>query len=357
MGRRRPWVVVVVLAAAIAAVFVARRLYHPREAESGAAVETEVAVHTGRITKATLHRYVTAYGRVMPEPPEPGAPPAGMILGSQVAGLLVGIDCSEGDRVARGDTLFRLDSRVAEVDVAGAQKALDFAEQTLQRQQKLLPVDGTSRKALLEAEQQRDAAASDLSAAQTRLALTKITAPLSGTVTRIRAKLGQSVDSGTDLAEIVDLDRLVVSAGVPSAEAPLLRKGQPVELGPDRPSGARVSYVGSEVDPATDTVQMRAMLPAKSSYRPGRFIELRVVVGEHEDRLVVPEESLVSRAGEGAWIYLVEGDRAVRRPVTPGLRERGLVEVEGEGLSEGTVIVTKEAYSLPPETKIRILDR
>jgi hypothetical protein len=55
-------------------------------------------------------------------------------------------------------------------------------------------------------------------------------------------------------------------------------------------------------------------------------------------------------------IWLVEGDRAVSRPVKTGLRESGLVEIEGEGLKEGTVIVTEEAYSIPQETKIHIIN-
>jgi len=52
---------------------------------------------------------------------------------------------------------------------------------------------------------------------------------------------------------------------------------------------------------------------------------------------------------------VVEGDRAVRRPVTVGLRDRGLVEVQSDGLEAGMTIVTDDAYSLPEETKIHIV--
>ena len=55
-------------------------------------------------------------------------------------------------------------------------------------------------------------------------------------------------------------------------------------------------------------------------------------------------------------IAVVENNKAVQKPVKTGLREAGLVEVEGDGLKEGLTIVTVGAYALPKETKVRILD-
>jgi hypothetical protein len=43
--------------------------------------------------------------------------------------------------------------------------------------------------------------------------------------------------------------------------------------------------------------------------------------------------------------------------VRVGLHDGGLVEVTGEGLTEGTTIVTDDAYSLPEVTRIRIVGR
>jgi hypothetical protein len=67
--------------------------------------------------------------------------------------------------------------------------------------------------------------------------------------------------------------------------------------------------------------------------------------------------SLVTRGGQGSWLMVVHGDTAVQTPVTPGVRDRGMVEVSGVGLTEGMMVVTVEAYSLPPRTKIRVVVR
>jgi membrane fusion protein (multidrug efflux system) len=354
MTRYRAWFVAGVVALAVLAVVVSmRRTPSPEEDEEAG---TDVAVHVGRITRATLHRFVTAYGNVEPEPAIDGRPPGSALIAPLVGGLLTEIHCVEGNRVSKGTVLFRLDSRVAEVALSKAQKDLEFAEKTYKRQQSLLTEDGTSQKTFQEAEQQLNMARVELSAAQTELALLELTAPLTGTVVRLNAVLGQSVEPNAVLAEIVDLNRLVVGAAVPSREASLLKIGQSVELGSGGSSVGTLTFIGKDIDPSTDTLSVRVSFPVEAGLTPGQFLEVRIITEEHRNCLVVPEDSFVSNVEEGSWIVTVRGDTAIRTPVEGGLREAGLVEVEGPGLKEGIVIVTEDAYSLPEETKIRIVE-
>jgi membrane fusion protein (multidrug efflux system) len=350
---RRMGSLVVAAAVATAFFFVSLGCRNGDSSADGDAVE--VSVHVGAVSRATLHRYVQAYGRVDPEPAGPGKAPARAVIGAPSAGLLAGIECSEGEKVGRGSTLFVLDSRTAEVSVATARTALAYAEKTLARQRELLEAGGTSQRALEEAEQLRDTAANDLAAAETQLDLLQITAPIAGTVVRIDAALGQPVEPNTVLAEIIDLDRLVISLGVPSGEAPNIEPGQRVELAGGSSIFGRVVFVGRDVDPATDTVIVRGSIPPGSQLRPGQFLEFRVVTDEHPDCLVVPEASVVTREGEGSWVMVVNGDTAVRKAVTIGLRENGLVEVSGPDLAEGTTVVTGDAYGLPEKTRVRVV--
>jgi len=343
------------MVAAVLAVIISVTVIKFKTAEKDVEMDTSVAVHVGKIIRTTLHRYVTAYGRVEPEPASDGKLPAAAFIGSPVSGILVQINCTEGLPVSHGDILFRLDSRVAEVVLLKAQKKLKFAEQTYERQKKLFKADGTSQKSFQEAESQFNTAQSELSAAQTQLSLLQIAAPLTGTLVQLNAELGQSVESNTTLAEIIDLDRLVVAVNVPSREAPLLKLGQPVELGLEASATGTLTFISKNIDPKMDTILVRASIPATIEFHPGYFLNIRIICDEHRDCLAVPEESLISSKGEGSWIMIVQGDKAIRKPVKDGLRERGLVEVEGEGLTEGMIIVTEDAYSLPPVTKIHII--
>jgi membrane fusion protein (multidrug efflux system) len=238
-----------------------------------------------------------------------------------------------------------------------AQKTLTYAEAGFDRQKKLLPVEGTSKKAYLEAEAALNQARSDLAAAETDLALLKIQAPLSGTVVKINSEPGESVELSTVLAKIIDLGRLVATVGVPSREAALVKAGQAVMFEGLATEPGHVLYVGSQVDDKNDAVPVRVSLPAGPAFRPGQFLGVRIVCEEKAGCLVVPESAAVADAigADTGLIVVVEGDKALRKPVKFGLREGGLVEVEGEGIKEGLAIVTEDAYAVPNDTKIHVI--
>jgi len=307
------------------------------------------------------------FGTVEPEPASQGRPAAGARVASPVAGLVEAVTCAEGLRVKQGEILVRLDTRLADVMVARGENAVKFGELNAARQRTMASSQATSQKALEEAEQQLAAARSELATAQAERQLLFVRAPLAGTVVRLNARSGDAVDLTTVLAEIVDPDRLVVAGGVRSAEAALLKEGQRVELA-DRGASSRATgqpgpllgklvFVGAQIDPRNDTVPVRVLLPAGSGLTPGRFLDVRIVAEERADCLVVPEESVVSDGQGGSAVATVEGDKAIVRPVKTGLREDGMVEVAGEGIKEGTPVVTEGAYGLPKETKVHLLDK
>src|SRR5512137_2860271 len=95
MSKRRVIAVIIVLTAALAAVVLFKML-----GSKGAASEEEaaadVAVHVGKIVRATLHRFVTAYGTVEPEPPGDGRPAAGALISAPLGGILSEILVPEG---------------------------------------------------------------------------------------------------------------------------------------------------------------------------------------------------------------------------------------------------------------------
>jgi multidrug efflux pump subunit AcrA (membrane-fusion protein) len=82
---------------------------------------------------------------------------------------------------------------------------------------------------------------------------------------------------------------------------------------------------------------------------------MRIIYMEKNDCLVVPEESLVTTTEGQTVIAIVENGKAFQKIVQPGLRENGLVEVQGEGIHDGLQVVTDGAYGLPSETMVRII--
>jgi len=301
----------------------------PRHQEQPKALgETEVAVHVGKISLATLRHGVTAYGTVEPEPGAADKAPASAQIKSPAAAIVSDVNCFEGQQVEKGQTLFTLNN--------------------------IRKPDGSVEPALL-----------------------KITAPLSGTVVYVNVRPGEVTDpeTQTPLVEVVDLNRLIIAANVPSSQMSALKLGQTVEIVPQQaevhdtsataetavPSPAPVTLTGTvtliedRVDLKTDMGPVDISVPAEAGLRPGQFVRVRIITEERRDCLTVPSRSIVKNQS-GEWvIYLVSGKQAIQQPVKVGFREGDTVQVQSLVLQPGDKVVTTGAYGLPGKTKIRIL--
>jgi membrane fusion protein, multidrug efflux system len=309
--------------------------------------EALVPVHVGKVTGATLRGYVTAYGPVEPEPK------ASARVAPAVPGVVAVVQCAEGQRVERGAPLFQLDSRAADV-------AVSFAQKSLERQQKLAKVEGTSQKLLQEAELA-------LAAARAQQALLRIESPIAGVVTKVNVKAGEAADLTTVLAEVVDLDHLTVSVNVSSAELASLKPGQPAEVTCPELTNAintTLSFASPHVDAKTGSGLARVALPAPGGLRPGQFVKVRIVSEEHKDCLAVPLASVVKDLKGNTYVALVEGakdsETAWRKSIKVGLRDGDLVEVEGDGVEADKTVVTEGAYGIimtdRDATKVRVVN-
>lgn len=319
----------------------------------GGNAATVVTVQTATLARRTLHGYVEGVGSVTGAPAEQGRPPASAKVASAVAGVLARTYVAEGDSVRQGQRLFDLDDRVAQAAVERDRQLDRYAQEAARRQRDLFRSQNTSLKALQDAEGQAASAAADLATAEAELAWTHISAPLSGTVTRIYVQPGEAVDTSAPLADITDLDRLVVAAEVPADLAGQVKSGQRMEVLTQPAVAATMDFVSPAVDPATGAVAVRAALPAGSGLRPGQTVRFRITVAEHRDVLAVPAESVVTDEQGHSSIWVVSGDQAARQAVTAGLRDGGWVEVQAPGLAAGEKVVTVGAYGLPDKTQIR----
>ena len=329
----------------------------PGDAE-GDGAGTDVAVHVAAVEARDMHRYVTAYGYAGPAPMREGESAAGAVLTPLTSGVVAQVLGVEGARVEKGTVLARLDTRIADVTVQRAEKDLAFAERVAARQRQLLSTEGTSERGLQEAEQRLSEATTALAATRASRAYLDVVAPLTGTLTGFAARVGQAVDATTVLGQVVDLGRLVVTADVPATEARTLAPGARADVGREGATvRGTVSTIAKEVDPQTGTTRVTVMLASGSDLAPGEFTDLRIAAESHRAVLVVPEEAIVSRTGEGSWIMVVTGDSASRLPVTVGIHEGGFAEVTAPDLKAGTSVVTVEAYSLPERTRVHLVRR
>jgi multidrug efflux pump subunit AcrA (membrane-fusion protein) len=103
------------------------------------------------------------------------------------ATIIRAIPVHEGQKIAAGTLVARLDDRIAAAGVAQAQATARMAGKRAEQQEQLLGVGGIARNTLDDTRQQLAVARTAMAAAQAVLSLTRLASPLSGTVAKICA--------------------------------------------------------------------------------------------------------------------------------------------------------------------------
>jgi cobalt-zinc-cadmium efflux system membrane fusion protein len=221
------------------------------------------------------------------------------------------------------------DWQQAQADLAAAQTALDSVRNRLR-------IFG-----------QTDDQIAALERAKTASPVTFITAPIEGVVSDRQVGPGQYLQAGNPapVYTIGDLSTVWLVADVREVEAPLVEIGQAVEVRvlalPGKVLQAKLTSVGSAVDPVTHRVPVRATIAnPDGKLKPQMFASFSIITSGESDALAVPEDAIV-REGEAARVWVVQGhnDLALRQ-IRTGRVNNGMVEVL-EGLKPGEKVVTR----------------
>ena len=293
--------------------------------------QADITVQEGHLKRMTMRQYVDGYGVIAPAPATAQTPAAEANVAAAVTGVVTKVEVTEGQTVQRGQILALLNS-----DSMTEQ----YAAQEVDRLKTLYAHHNASLKTLQNAEAQ--------------LALLQVTAPFTGTVVSVNVKPGAAVTPTTVLADIMDLDRLVVRADIPAQQAAQLAVGQPVDIQGPPPVSAQLSYISPTVDPKDGAVMVWAALPTGHGFKVGQYVRLHITTAVHKDSLVAPDKSVIRGLGGKGVLSVIHGNEADQVRVQVGLHENGWIEVSGSGLKEGTPVVTTGAYGLPAHTSIQI---
>ena len=292
-------------------------------------------------------------------------------LAAQVAGRVEAMPVAEGDAVRAGQVVAEIETlpledqqRQARAALGQAQAALENARLNLARTERLLERGIAAGKEVEDARNQAATAEAGLEQARAALATADrqlgrahVRSPISGQVVRRFASVGEQVDGtpAQPLLEVANVERVEVAAHVGAEHLGRVRVGQQAKVVTDawreRRFDGQVVAIAPAIDPATNTalVRIRVSNP-ELLLKVGMFAEARIGLQEKKGVLVVPP-SAVSRSEEGAAVYVVSGDEAVRTKVTLGLETPEAVEVVS-GVKEGERVLTSAIHGLGERAKL-----
>ncbi len=334
-----------VLGAIVTAVLAASLIWWQVRAQQGPEVSIEIAA-LGPVT-----RVLAVNGKI--------AALSAVQIRSAVSGTVLELLVSEGDLVAKGEILARLDASQQEAIVAQARSALEQGRIKLSQAAATYGRDrdlgaNIARSRLEDSQLALEGAAQEvarltalLDQATIQLARFTVTAPIAGTVMTRAVDPGQLVDPTTALFTLADLSALVVEADVDEAYASYIALGQAATLqlvGRHDTLEGNVAFVSPRVDPATGGLAIKIGFASPLVAPVGLTVTANIVVGQ-DQAITVPRSALV----EDGVFLLVDGKAALvpvsvidwpaaRLIVTEGITSGDQVITDSTGLTDGLAV-------------------
>jgi RND family efflux transporter MFP subunit len=306
-------------------------------------------VSVGEVLRKNLNSYLVLNGVVEPE--------RKVEVFSRLAAYVKQIVKEEGDYVKESDVLALLDDteirisyEQAKIELEQARLSLGEAEQNYIRNKELIARELISEQEYQTQEAQYKQRQLDLQNRQEnfkdlelQLNYTKIRALSEGYITERLIEVGSRVTANQQVYTIEDFKPLLIRVYVPTSDAIILKENMAAEVTTEVLKGTLfsgdVKLINPRIDVQTGTVKVTVEVYDETlRLRPGMFVEVRIIIGQKEDALVIPRKAILYKQNK-TYAFVLNGNRVTQREIVLGLTEEDDAEVS-QGLAEGDVIVT-----------------
>lgn len=299
---------------------------------------------TDMVTEGTFTTTVEAKGQLKPI--------SSSVVSPSVDGTVDSINVQAGQSVNEGDVLMTIKNDELDRNVAEAQRAVAAAQEDLANAQKALAsaqatpttdVDGASAAAagasagyadtntVSAAQRSLASAQANLDQANAKAAGRTVTAPSSGSIVELNAKVGATVTGGMIMGEsdtsggkqcmqIADLSKMKVTVQVGEKDIAKIAVGQSANVTypafPDIVSQGTVTAIASVANSDTAnggggsaTFNVDILIEAPDArLKPGMTAEVSVVTEQLDDVVMVPTMALMTEDGEHYYVNVATDD-------------------------------------------------
>jgi membrane fusion protein, multidrug efflux system len=240
---------------------------------------------------------------------------------AKIKGFLENIKVDEGQRVETGQMMFTIRSREYEAELAKAQAKVNTTELEMQNVKTLAEKNIVSQTELALAVAKLNEAKAEQGIAEAELTFTKITAPFSGVVDRLKFKVGSLIDEGTLLTSLSNNREVYAYFNVSEKEyleykakgkdkektsiSLILANGQPHKY------KGTIETIEGEFDKNTGSIAFRAKFPNPDlllKHGETGKVQLPVVLS---NALVIPQKATFELLDK-VYVFVVDKDNVVK---------------------------------------------
>lgn len=297
-----------------------------------------VAVTVSPVMSENFKHYVEVQGSVDAKNTVMVSPKSG--------GVLTAVLIKEGDNVRQGQTIARVDNSIMQESIAEVKNQLSLANTVFEKQSRLWEQKIGTEIQYLQAKNNKESLEKKIATLNTQLGQFSITAPISGVVDQVIAKVGEMAAPGMPVARIVNLGNLKIVAKVSDSYVATVKKGDEVIVkfpDLDQEYTARITFVSTTVDALSRTFRIEANLPSTNSIKPNMLATVQINDATKKDALVI-DQNVVQNTENGTVVYVAENEGgkkvAKSRVVKTGLSYNGKIEIMA-GLKAGDQLITQ----------------
>jgi RND family efflux transporter MFP subunit len=265
------------------------------------------------------------------------------ILSARSAGEITYLKADLGQPIKKGQVLAKINPEMAEASLRQAQANYDMAESNYIRQKQLAQKNLISDTQLEGAKTQFTVAQSGLRLATINLKYASVISPINGIVAEKYVDLYAFVAPGKPVVRVVNPKIIEIEVGLSEKNVGRINKGNIAELKISSLMGnvykGKVVQVGLQgnQDNRTFPVNIQFFNPS-SDMKGGMIGDLRIYSTVYPSAIVVPFD-LIQKSTDGeAYVFVLDGDKAVKRSVSVGDVNENMSRIEN-GLVSGDMII------------------
>lgn len=338
------WIAVFAIVALIGWLLLAKLdLFGDEDTASGGKAGASGGGGGGAAAPAKVGVYVAESGHIDAPLALPGTvlPNETVEITSEVAGKLVEINFNEGNSVAAGVVLARLNDAELQASLLRAKSRKKLAELNEARKKALLDRNGVSTAEYEAAANELEVATAEIALIEAQIEKTVVRAPFSGVIGLRHVSLGSYLTPSTVIATLQDISPLKVEFKVPERYAASIRPGMVFNYTAEGSSSSQTARVYAS-EPALDTRTRSRVVRALSTNTngnvlPGQYVEVELKTGAALELSLIPTEAIVPTM-QGQQVFVVKEGKAVAQSVQLGSRSEKYVGIV-DGVNSGDSIV------------------
>ncbi|MBI5058651.1 efflux RND transporter periplasmic adaptor subunit [candidate division KSB1 bacterium] len=263
------------------------------------------------------------------------------VISAEVGGRVTAVAVEAGEQVAAGAPLARLDDELLGLEAERAKVGFDKATLDFERVRKLHEQRSVSDSELEGARLGMKGAEVAYRLADKNYRDGTVRAPFAGSVASRFVEVGQMLERGMPVAQIVDASAFKITVQISEAEIPLVKERAPatviVETLADS-IGGEVYSIGSRAAPGSRTYPVEVKIPGRAGLKSGMFARVIIAGSTDEHGLLIPRAAALVDMGR-LVVFVARGQTAHKVAVKTLGTQGDLLAVSGIEAGD-TVIVT-----------------